>query len=507
MDQKNISITARITGLVIAFFVSTTFAFANNGQIHADKRRVIEHWTPERMAAAIPRDLVIDERGLGYLRRPDGTYEPYGHSTAYGRSKADQLSQVPHGKPSGGSGDTIEPDIADMDPAAGSTIGSSYVFSANITDTSGIKSVTFVIKYPNGNTQSFNASSDDGVRYEVSLQGFSDGLWSWQVVAKDGASRGGNTATTGFINFTVDTGGSSGGGSGGGTGGDIIVNSAWTNDGDGGAVQTAAGRIYFEMPNNPKKKRWSGYVCSGTVANDGTPGRSIIITAAHCVYDDVYKAFARNVMFIPNQAETTGSGTDTNCSNDPLGCWVPLFGVVDVNWTTDTFPNNVAWDYAYYVVNDANSHQQPVTGDFDNLPLDSTVDSGGAGSLDISFSPPFFNDETSADFTHALGYSYSYDPDFRYCAEDMTMEGDVNWWLPSCELSGGSSGGPWIQPMDVGSGSGPIISVNSWGYTTAPGMAGPKLSGSSAKCVFNLAKYDEPLSTREGEAGIAVSCP
>ncbi|TNG00113.1 MAG: hypothetical protein EP297_04335, partial [Gammaproteobacteria bacterium] len=73
MDQKNISITARITGLVIAFFVSTTFAFANNGQIHADKRRVIEHWTPERMAAAIPRDLVIDERGLGYLRRPDGT--------------------------------------------------------------------------------------------------------------------------------------------------------------------------------------------------------------------------------------------------------------------------------------------------------------------------------------------------------------------------------------------------------------------------------------------------
>ena len=33
-----------------------------------------------------------------------------------------------------------------------------------------------------------------------------------------------------------------------------------------------------------------------------------------------------------------------------------------------------------------------------------------------------------------------------------------------------------------------IISVNSWGYTTSPGMAEPKLSGTSAACVFTAAK-------------------
>jgi hypothetical protein len=99
-----------------------------------------------------------------------------------------------------------------------------------------------------------------------------------------------------------------------------------------------------------------------------------------------------------------------------------------------------------------------------------------------------------------------------YCAEDMTEEGGVNWWLPSCGLSGGSSGGPWVQPMDTTSGNGPIISVNSWGYTTSPGMAGPKLVGTSADCLFGEAvNSDFPDSpSADGEAGITVDsayCP
>ena len=59
----------------------------------------------------------------------------------------------------------------------------------------------------------------------------------------------------------------------------------------------------------------------------------------------------------------------------------------------------------------------------------------------------------------------------------------MNFWLPNCGLSGGSSGGPWVQPFTNGNGT--IISVNSWGYTNQPGMAGPKLSGTSAsRAVF-----------------------
>jgi len=219
------------------------------------------------------------------------------------------------------------------------------------------------------------------------------------------------------------------------------------------------------------------------------------------VYDDVNKAFARNVMFIPDQDGTTGSGTDRNCSNDPIGCWVPSLGVVDVNWTTRKFPDNIAWDYAFYVVKDSAAHEGT------NSPSDAL--DVAAGFLPISFSLPSVNDAGSSDFTHALGYSYSEDPNFMYCAEDMTTEGAVNWWLPSCGLSGGSSGGPWVQPMNTTTGSGDIISVNSWGYTNQPGMAGPKLVDTSALCIFNRST-SEPFPDSvpaDGDAGVKATCP
>jgi hypothetical protein len=231
------------------------------------------------------------------------------------------------------------------------------------------------------------------------------------------------------------------------------------------------------MPANPKGSRRNGYVCSGTVATDGTVDRSVIITAAHCVYDDVNKVFARNVMFIPNQDDGGPDKTDLNCFNDPPGCWVPSGGVVDVNWTTRTFPDNIPWDYAFYVVNDSGAHQ----GNGDHQVLDSA---SAAGSMAVQFLSPATG---TGNVTHALGYSYSEDPNFMYCAEGMTTNGYANWWLASCGLSGGSSGGPWVQPMGD-DGDGPIISVNSWGYTTSPGMAGPKLSGTSAQCLFTAAK-------------------
>lgn len=488
-----------LTALAVGFSITAGVSAAPaSGKPDADKQTVIDHWTPARRAAAQPRDFVIDAQGRGYLRRADGSL------VAHGRAGGDQLTATnpaPAAGPAGGGGgsDATPPTISGMQPAAGATVGASATFSAKVTDASGIRSVSFVVTYPDGvTTQSFSPSFVGNDTWQTNLQGFSDGQWRWHVVAKDKAKGGGNTATSADLAFTVDTG--SGGGGGGGGSGYIVTNAAWTG---GGAVQTAVGRIYFEMPGNARRKTWSGYVCSGTVATDSATGRSVIQTAAHCVYDDANKAFARNVLFIPNQDGTTGSGTDLNCSNDPLGCWVPSFGVVDTNWTTRTFPDNVAWDYAYYVVTDAGAHS--------GTAASSDALDAAAGSLAVSFATPYTNDgdpsATSLDFTHALGYSYSEDPNFMYCAEDMTTEGTANWWLASCGLSGGSSGGPWVQPLS--NGNGPLISVNSWGYTNQPGMAGPKLSGTSAQCVFTTAGSQafSAVPTTDGDEGVAVNCP
>lgn len=503
MFSKRTVVSSFAITLATAFLMSTPLVYAAS----AASVSVSKHWTKERRDSAIPRDLVIDHRGLGYLRKRDGSLLPYGH-TRPARLSANK--QTPFAKPPGaggsGSSDTTPPVITNMAPAEGSIIGASQLFSATITDNaSGIKSVSFVVTYPDGvTTQTFRPGYAGNNTWEITLQGFSNGDWRWHAEATDGAGKGGNTATSATINFTVDTGDTSGGGSGGGES-YIVTNAIWDT---GGAVQTAAGRIYFEMPGNSKRKgRWTGYVCSGTVANDdSTAGRSVIITAAHCIYDDANKAFARNVLFIPNQDGTTGSGTDKNCNNDPLGCWTPSFGVVDVNWTTTTFPNNIEWDYAYYVVSDTDAH---VGAAAPSNSLDIA-----AGSLAVSFLTPNIDDgdpsATSIDFTHAMGYSYNNDPNLMYCAEDMTTEGTVNWWLASCDLSGGSSGGPWIQPMDVGTGSGPITSVNSWGYTSAPGMAGPKLDNTSAGCLFTEAKGIDfvSVSNTDGEAGMVIDyCP
>jgi len=446
-------------------------------------KRIFDYWTADKIKSAIPRDFVIDkQQGVGYIRRADGSFIPHGHN------KLIQLKQTgsqpqPNAKPPG-NGDSEGPVVSHIEPANGATIGASQRFAANVSDPSGVKTVSIVVTFPAGNTQSFSASNSSGDVWETTLSGFSDGSgWSWHVVAKDNTKGKGNTTTSNAWSFTVDSGG-------GNPGGDVVANSPWT---DGGLVQATAGRLLYEMPSNQRRKRWVAYVCSGTVATDGTSGRSVIITAAHCVYDDANKAFARNVLFIPNQNDTTGTGTDSNCNNDPVGCWTPSFGVVDTNWTTRTFPDNIDWDYAYYVVSDTGAHSG--TG-VNSDSLDTEV-----GSMNVDFSAPVVGD-----YTHGLGYSYSDDPNFMYCAEDMGTEGAVNWWLPSCGLSGGSSGGPWVQPMN--NGSGPIISVNSWGYTGSPGMAGPKLSGTSASCVFNSAQSTGfgSVPSTDGDEGVIANC-
>ena len=479
---------------------TTAYAQSDNASDRAKERanerarKVMEHWTPERVDAAQPRDMVIDHRGLAYRRGKGGKLKPHGHKTEAEltantrRVKVD--TKTPRRKPGS---DQTPPTVASTTPAAGATIGASQTFSASVTDTSGVRSVVFEITF-GGQVYTFDGVNQGGGLWSTTVSGFSNGDGSWRVIATDGAKRVGNQGASGPWGFTVDVG-TGGGGGGGGTGGGVVQNQRWSA---GGAIQTAAGRLLYEMPNGGG---WSGYVCSGTVAQDATTGRSIIITAAHCVYNDTAKAFARNVLFSPNQDQTTGAGTDGDCTNDPLGCWVPDFGVVERGWTTTTFPSNIPVDYGYYVVADSGTHAGNGTG--------GALD-GAVPAFAVSFDAPAVDDGTagfgSPDWTHALGYSYSDDPFFMHSVEDMTVEGADNWWLPSSQLSGGSSGGPWIQPMDEATGTGPLMSVNSWGYTTADGMAGPKLNGTTAECLFEASKT-APLSlgaNPDGQQGLVV---
>jgi hypothetical protein len=98
---------------------------------------------------------------------------------------------------------------------------------------------------------------------------------------------------------------------------------------------------------------------------------------------------------------------------------------------------------------------------------------------------------TTSDIITGLGYSYSKDPDFRFCKLNPTI-GSGSIELAGCGMSGGASGGPWILDDADGTvdGRGVIISVNSYGPAKGGPknsyMGGPKLSGNSASCLQEL---------------------
>ena len=403
--------------------------------------------------------------------------------------------------------DRTAPTIDEFTPAGGETVGSSASFTALVEDdSSGVDSVQFVIAY-NGGTQTFEAAHVGSDIWQVDVSGLPDGDGTWTVIATDNGRRGGNTATSDPQSFTVDAqfdgGGDEGGGDEGGATNVPVVNERWTSGGD---VQSAAGRLMFEMPSEPSRTNWTAYVCSGTAAVDGTTGRSIILTAAHCVYDDVNKAFARNVLFIPNQDQTSGSGSDRNCDNDPAGCWVPSFGVVDPDYSNRVWPTNIPWDYGYYVVEDSGAHM--------GTSATSEVLDEAVPALDVSFEAPILDTVDGSAFTYAFGYSYANDPFFMYCSGDLRVESDsgsgTSLRISGCGISPGASGGPWIQDFDPQTGRGSINSVDSHTYWLSPtdgsGNGGPKLYGNSAECLFGEAKSTlfNAVLQQDGEEGITV---
>merc|ERR1712195_223760 len=265
-----------------------------------------------------------------------------------------------------------------------------------------------------------------------------------------------------------------------------VIDDEWDSNW-GGVLQNAAGRLYYKMKN--ANGGYSSYVCSGTVVIDDKADRSVIMTAAHCEVNDGYKEFAKDVIFIPNQAGGTGSRTDSNCNNDPLGCWAASFGVADTDWASRSFPANIPWDYAMYVVEAVGAREGPSTradgtAIQDSLELAVLVPDSNIPevSFEAAVSDPM-------PFTYALGYSYKDDPNFHHCGKELSLR-NGGLFLDNCLLSGGASGGPWIQGNAQDH---KLISVNSWGYSdgVTPGMGAPRLDnimGGHASDVFALAK-------------------
>jgi hypothetical protein len=246
---------------------------------------------------------------------------------------------------------------------------------------------------------------------------------------------------------------------GGGGGG--VTGASWTK---GGAILKASGKVYFVMGS-------SAYVCSGSVATDSRSGKSLVLTAGHCAYDEVARAFATNWLFIP---EFDSAPTFT-CANTTYGCWTADALVVHNGFASAGGFNTQATvhDFAFAVVGGG--------GKSGTAQLDATV-----GSFPISVTGT-----NAGDTLYAFGYPAAgkyHGNDLTYCSGQIitdSLNSNLTWGMP-CGMTGGSSGGPWLKGFNETTGSGTLNSLNSYGYSGIKNMYGPKFN-SNTQAVYDAA--------------------
>lgn len=224
---------------------------------------------------------------------------------------------------------------------------------------------------------------------------------------------------------------------GGGGGGDptAVTGAPWTK---GGAVKSTTGKVLFTLPSGD-------YVCSGSIVTDGstTDGRSLVLTAGHCVYDDGADVFATNWTFMPDFEG--GNGNVRDCAGTPYGCWVATALVTTQAWANGDFNE----DYGFAVMGPGGKDV-------------ATSLEGTLGTQNIVFN---YSHPTRV---YAFGYPHAspYDgTDLTYCAgtDEPDSFGSTAWGL-KCDMTGGSSGGPWFVDFDESTGVGNLNSVNSFKY-------------------------------------------
>jgi hypothetical protein len=253
----------------------------------------------------------------------------------------------------------------------------------------------------------------------------------------------------------------------GGGGGDSTVTGASWNG--GGEVADTTGKVLFAMSS-------SYYVCSGSVATESVSGRSVVVSAGHCVFDESNGQFATNWMFIPDyDAAPAPLDTQGNfCAQTQWGCWTATSLVVHEGYATAGGFNDqaVQYDWGFAVMGN---------GGHANTQLDATV-----GSQSVSFTSVSLGTTVSA-FGYPAAQKYKGN-DLIYCQGPVRTDSftdDLTYGV-TCNMTGGSSGGPWFAPFDDGAGAGTQMSVNSYGYSGDKSMYGP-IFNSNTQATWNTA--------------------
>ncbi|TQN30874.1 trypsin-like peptidase [Haloactinospora alba] len=218
-----------------------------------------------------------------------------------------------------------------------------------------------------------------------------------------------------------------------GSGGERSPQSAASDDSTGerwdrgGKVTKTTGKVYLTMDGRD-------FTCSGSVVR--ADNRDTVLTAGHCLKDGT-GAWAENWTFVPGYED----------GSSPHGRYSAREKLVPRQWSQQ---EDDSFDVGLAVVgtDDGNHVQDEV------------------GAQRIAFG------QRPGDPTYAFGYPATDGYSGRYlhyCAGDTRPDQDGTTASGmDCEMTQGSSGGPWLSGFDPETGTGTVTSVISFKYASDP---------------------------------------
>ncbi|MCF6526100.1 serine protease [Streptomyces sp. JJ36] len=217
----------------------------------------------------------------------------------------------------------------------------------------------------------------------------------------------------------------------------------WTGGGD---VVATAGRVFFTYQGRTAS-------CSGNAVTSAN--KSTVMTAGHCV--KLEGSWHTDWVFVPGYHD----------GQAPYGEWTAAETLATPQWSASEDMN---YDVGAAVVN----------------PLGGQLLTDVVGGQGLAFNTGYNRDMYAFGFPAADPYDGE---KFIYCSgttiRDFLLSDDHGM---NCDMTGGSSGGPWFTQFDEGSGTGLQSSVNSFKYTFLPNyMFGPYF-GADAQNLYNEAQ-------------------
>ncbi|WP_236244311.1 serine protease [Streptomyces sp. CC210A] len=212
--------------------------------------------------------------------------------------------------------------------------------------------------------------------------------------------------------------------------------------GSGGAVVKTSGRVFFTFDGRTAS-------CSANAVT--SQNRSTVITAGHCV--KYQGSWHTNWVFVPAYAD----------GNAPYGQWTATKTLTTPRWEAGEDINH---DIGAAVV----------------APLDGRKLTDVTGAQGLQFNGGYNKPMYAFGFPAASPYDGS---KLVYCSgnssKDFLLSQDHGL---GCNMTGGSSGGPWFTGFSEASGTGLQVSVNSFGYVFLPNrMFGPYF-GDEAQALY-----------------------